>query len=554
MHPSLSALVSSGAEQTMLQASGNSDAPRAVITGLGTEQSPESPRFELNPESTADSVLTWPVDVPLRVGQILPPGGKPLPPPALDGGAIPDAAIAVADHVEVLPVNPAQITTVIPTTPVPPATPVPAATPVATATPVPAATAPDAKAQQDLLVHAAEQSKMIKPDNPAPLSRRALSQGVPARRNVAVSPAESPGRNVRDTSPAREDLLTTAMNQPKTTAAKPLPPIDALRPWQRPDARAAGAESRVARPERQPDKIPAALAAAASARAVPVLQPNISREAPLVAAPSLIGVGQKQLGQANDADPPGAKFDLKPGPAVRPADSMPVHRRSVQGDVVTTVTTPLVRPLQSDVARQTIAEAITTTVPVESSAAQPASTSVLPVVQATSDLLSIRTAVPAYAESAPSPVATIARPVADAAWAEALGERVASMANGNVRALEIRLNPAELGPLQVHIAMDDKQIEVTFNVSNALTREAIENSLPRLKDMLAEGGMSLAGASVDDQDGANRAAGGHRAADGGQKKASHIEIHDVDGAPESQELPPEPATARGPKGLVDTFA
>lgn len=552
MHPSLLALAPSGAEQTMLQASGSSDAPRAVITGLGTEQSPEAPRFELNPESTPDSVLTWAVDVPQPVGQILPPGGKPLPPPALDGGAIPGAAIDKADHVEVLAVNPAQIATVIPTTPMLPATAVPAATPVATATPVSAATAPDAKAQQDLLVHAAEQSKMIKPDNPAPLSRRALSQGAPARRNVAVSPAESPGRNVRDTAPAREDLLTTAMNQPKITAAKPLPPIDALRPWQRPDARAAGAESRVARPERQPDKIPATLAAAASARAVPVLQPNISREAPLVAAPSLIGVGQKQLGQANDADLPGAKFDLKPGPAVRPADSMPVHRRSVQGDVVTTVTTPPVRPLQSDVARQvarqTIAEAITTTVPVESSAAQPASTSVLPVVQATSDLLSIRTAVPAYAESAPSPVATIARPVADAAWAEALGERVASMANGNVRALEIRLNPAELGPLQVHIAMDDKHIEVTFNVSNALTREAIENSLPRLKDMLAEEGMSLAGASVDDQDGANRAA------DGGQKKASHIEVHDEDGAPESQELPPESAPARGPKGLVDTFA
>jgi flagellar hook-length control protein FliK len=122
------------------------------------------------------------------------------------------------------------------------------------------------------------------------------------------------------------------------------------------------------------------------------------------------------------------------------------------------------------------------------------------------------------------------------------------MANGNVRALEIRLNPAELGPLQVHIAMNDKHIEVTFNVSNALTREAIENSLPRLKDMLAEEGMSLAGASVDDQDGANRAA------DGGQKKASHIEVHDEDGAPESQELPPESAPARGPKGLVDTFA
>jgi flagellar hook-length control protein FliK len=220
----------------------------------------------------------------------------------------------------------------------------------------------------------------------------------------------------------------------------------------------------------------------------------------------------------------------------------------VQRDVVTTVTTPPIRPLQSDVARQVIAEAIPATVPVESSAAQPAPTSVLPVVQATTDLLSIRTAVPAYAESAPSPVTTIATPVADVAWPEALGDRVASMANGNVRALQIRLNPAELGPLQVQIAMDDKQIEVTFNVSNALTREAIENSLPRLKDMLAEEGMSLAGASVDDQDGANRAA------DGGQENTPHIELHDEDGAAESQELSPEPATARGPKGLVDTFA
>ena len=56
MHPSLLALPQSGAEQTLLQASGSADVPRAGITGLGTEQSAEAPKFELIPESSPDSV------------------------------------------------------------------------------------------------------------------------------------------------------------------------------------------------------------------------------------------------------------------------------------------------------------------------------------------------------------------------------------------------------------------------------------------------------------------------------------------------------------------
>ncbi|MFB3078783.1 MAG: hypothetical protein ACE1Y4_12350, partial [Lysobacterales bacterium] len=137
MHPSFLVLAQSGAEQTLLQAPGSADAQRAGITGLGTEQSAEAPKFELMPQPSPDSVPALPADVLPPVGQILPQGGKPLPPAEPDGGAIPDAANALADFVELLPLNPVPVTTLTPiTTPVPTATAVPAATPVVTVAPV----------------------------------------------------------------------------------------------------------------------------------------------------------------------------------------------------------------------------------------------------------------------------------------------------------------------------------------------------------------------------------------------------------------------------------
>ena len=88
--------------------------------------------------------------------------------------------------------------------------------------------------------------------------------------------------------------------------------------------------------------------------------------------------------------------------------------------------------------------------------------------------------------------------VRDSAWGNQLGERVVMMAGNQLKTAEIRLTPAELGPLRVRVSVDDGAANVTFHAQHAVTREAIEQALPRLRELLAENGLSLGQADVSD--------------------------------------------------------
>ena len=64
----------------------------------------------------------------------------------------------------------------------------------------------------------------------------------------------------------------------------------------------------------------------------------------------------------------------------------------------------------------------------------------------------------------------ISTSVRDAGWGDRLGDRVLLMAGNQVRTAEIRLTPAELGPLRVQVALDDGAAHVTFQAQHAVTR------------------------------------------------------------------------------------
>lgn len=138
--------------------------------------------------------------------------------------------------------------------------------------------------------------------------------------------------------------------------------------------------------------------------------------------------------------------------------------------------------------------------------------------------------------------------VRDSAWGNQLGERVVMMAGNQLRMAEIRLTPAELGPLRVQVSVDDGAANVTFHAQHAVTREAIEQALPRLREMLAENGLSLAQADVSD-----RGVGEGSEHDGTDRQVSNHSSED------SQEagIDTDPQTTRrvtNSNALVDTFA
>ena len=86
------------------------------------------------------------------------------------------------------------------------------------------------------------------------------------------------------------------------------------------------------------------------------------------------------------------------------------------------------------------------------------------------------------------------------AWSQAVNNRVMMMASQNGQFAEIQLDPPELGSLLVKLQVKNEQVSVVFTTPHGSVREAIEQSMPRLREMFAEQGLDLAESSVHDQD------------------------------------------------------
>ncbi|PTP83566.1 flagellar hook-length control protein FliK [Vibrio splendidus] len=82
---------------------------------------------------------------------------------------------------------------------------------------------------------------------------------------------------------------------------------------------------------------------------------------------------------------------------------------------------------------------------------------------------------------------------------EQVAEKVQMMMSKNLKNLDIRLDPPELGQMKIRMTMNNDVANVHFTVSNQQAREVIEQTLPRLREMLAQQGLQLADSSVQQQ-------------------------------------------------------
>lgn len=112
---------------------------------------------------------------------------------------------------------------------------------------------------------------------------------------------------------------------------------------------------------------------------------------------------------------------------------------------------------------------------------------------------------PAGGVTLPSPVSSLGSPVpaalwsaesvADAAastgWVRPLSEHVLSMVQHGPQVMRLRLDPPELGGLEISLSLDQDQTNLTFTAQHQFTRDLIEAGLPRLRELLAQGGLAL---------------------------------------------------------------
>lgn len=71
--------------------------------------------------------------------------------------------------------------------------------------------------------------------------------------------------------------------------------------------------------------------------------------------------------------------------------------------------------------------------------------------------------------------------------------------NLNLKEAEIRLDPPELGSMQIRIRSDAEQAQINFVVQSQQAKDVLEQSMGRLKEMLAEQGINLGESSVSEQ-------------------------------------------------------
>ncbi|MCW5588683.1 MAG: flagellar hook-length control protein FliK [Legionellales bacterium] len=90
-------------------------------------------------------------------------------------------------------------------------------------------------------------------------------------------------------------------------------------------------------------------------------------------------------------------------------------------------------------------------------------------------------------------------PFGQADWNNGFGDKIVMMLKNNLHSAEIKIYPPDLGTIHAKIKMDGTQADLSFTTQHSAVKDALENSLPRLRELLAQSGLSLGDVSVATQ-------------------------------------------------------
>lgn len=145
------------------------------------------------------------------------------------------------------------------------------------------------------------------------------------------------------------------------------------------------------------------------------------------------------------------------------------------------------------------------------------------------------------AQTTQAPAATLEARVGERGWDQGLCDKLVWMAGQKQQVAELQLNPPELGPLKITLKLDHDQASAQFVSAHAAVREAIETAMPRLREMLADSGITLGNTSVSTD-------AFHEQAQPRHEPRAYPAAANPDAVTRGEQ------SLRRPRGLVDTFA
>jgi flagellar hook-length control protein FliK len=150
-----------------------------------------------------------------------------------------------------------------------------------------------------------------------------------------------------------------------------------------------------------------------------------------------------------------------------------------------------------------------------------------------------------------APTDRLSARVGTPAWDNQVGQKVIWMVGGEDQSATLELNPPDLGPVQVVLNVSNDLASVTFSSQQLEVRQALENALPRLREMMSESGIALGDALV------NAGAEGRQGQDGQGADGSGRGRGGNGGAGDgtvAEATPRQRTRVIGGAGAVDTFA
>jgi flagellar hook-length control protein FliK len=127
-----------------------------------------------------------------------------------------------------------------------------------------------------------------------------------------------------------------------------------------------------------------------------------------------------------------------------------------------------------------------------------------------------------------------------------LKDRVMYQVQQKIQTAEIRLAPEELGSVQIKVNLQQDQLSVQFVVQQAQAKEALEQQMPRLRELLQQQGVELAESQVSQQQQQQQQQQSEQQTRTSSRSLPHTELTD--------DVLPQQVTIRSSDRMVDYYA
>jgi len=128
-------------------------------------------------------------------------------------------------------------------------------------------------------------------------------------------------------------------------------------------------------------------------------------------------------------------------------------------------------------------------------------------------------------------------------FGDTLGTQMTWMAEQKIGHAHIRVSPGDLGAIEVSLRLEGDRVHADFSSAQPEVRQALQDSLPRLREMLGQQGFQLAQADV-----------GHRQQPQSSPAQTNTSRGGGDGTTSTTDTAPRGAPVRIARGLLDAYA